>query len=70
MEDYFSFYNPLNNNNLTVYILLGVFILLLFVLPDRMKIFSTKGVAITFVCLLLIIIAHQVPFIKEMIPYF
>ena len=70
MDDLFDFYNPLNNNYLTVYIILGILIFAFMFLPEKLNIFSTKGVAVTSVVLVLVVVAHQTPFIKELIPYF
>lgn len=70
MEDLFDFYNPLNNNNLTVYIIVGLLVFLLLFLPEKLPIFSTKGIAILSIFLTVLVVAHQTPFIKELIPYF
>lgn len=70
MDDFLNFYNPLNSNHITVYVLLFIAILLALFLPEKLKIFSTKGVAITFILGIVIISAHQIHFIKNLIPYF
>lgn len=71
MEDLaYNYLNPLNTNPLTGYLLLGIFIILLLFLPEKSKIFSTRGVAITLCVLLIFILCHQVWYIRDHIPYF
>lgn len=70
MEDLFDFYNPLNNNSPVAYILLAIIIFSLLFLPDKLKIYSTRGVAVTTFVLTLIVLSHQISFIRELIPYY
>lgn len=76
MDDFLSvlddlgIYNPLNNNSMTVYILFAFILLFLFLIPEKSKIISTKGVVISSLVFTFIVVCHQVPFIREHIPYF
>lgn len=70
LMEFLGFYNPLNNNYSTVYIILTIIIFTLMFLPEKLNIFSAKGMAILSMVLATLVIAHEVPFIKQIIPYF
>lgn len=70
LDDFFNYSNPLNSNYLTVYILIFLVILFLFILPDKLKIFSTRGVVVMAMCMIVLVAAHQINFVRDLIPYF